>query len=145
MNTLLKIIVALLLPFIFISCSVIFGGLTYLDNSLYKGEKEIEFDKIIQLHKGHKLIVELTDSTEIRGVYNGYENKNEKSKIIINIFIIDENKELHVINTSEVRKYIYVDEGGNVWTAIAIGAAIDSLIIYAGISSGHSGFGGKIF
>ena len=62
------------------------------------------------------------------------------------ITLIDENNELKSINTSAISKYIYVDEGGNVWTAAAIGGVIDAFIIYGILKGPKIGLGGaRIF
>ena len=43
-------------------------------------------------------------------------------------------------------KYIYIDEGGNVWTAVAIGGVVDAAIIYGIIKGPKFGGGtGRIF
>ena len=117
-----------------------------MDNSANKGEKEVSYEKVIKLRDGKKIIVELNDSTRIEGTYKGYKEFREGNKQIKQISIVDKNNELKTINTTDIIKYIYIDEGGNVWTAAAIGGAMDAVIIYGIIKGPKFGGGtGRIF
>ena len=144
MKILIKTVILILLSLMLNSCSLFLGGIVALDNSAYKGEKEISYEKVIKLREGKKIIVELSDSTKIEGTYKGCKELSEGNRQIKRISILDKNNELKTINTSEVNKYIYIDEGGNVWTAVAIGAAVDALIIYGIIKSPKFGGTGRI-
>jgi hypothetical protein len=130
-NIFIKILFTVLLSISLTSCSVFLGGLVALDNSANKGNKEIKYDEIIKLDKGKKIILELNDSTNISGIYKGYEEFNESEKEKKTITILNENNEVKSYSTSEVNKYYYIDEGGNIWTAAAIGGVVDAIIIYA--------------
>lgn len=143
MKKILKITFLLFVSAVLNSCSLFLGGIVALDNSAYEGEREIEYESIIKLEKDKKIILELTDSTKISGLYQGFQKLNKKGKEINRILILNENDELKFVNTSEISKYIYRDEGGNVWTAIAIGGVVDALIIYGALTSHGPGLGGS--
>ena len=88
--------------------------------------------------------MELNDSTKIEGTYKDYKEFKEGNKQIKQIKIVDKNNELKSINTSEINKYIYIDEGENVWTAVAIGGVVDAVIIYGIIKGPKFGGTGRI-
>ena len=137
MKMFFKILFTVLLSISLTSCSVFLGGIVALDNSANKGNKEIKYDRIIKLDKGKKVIIELNDSTKISGIYVGYEESNEGEKEKKTITILDENNEVKSYSPSEVNKYYYIDEGGNIWTAAAIGGVVDAIIIYAILQGPH--------
>lgn len=112
-----------------------------MDNSANKGEKEVSYEKVITLREGKKIIVELNDSTKIEGEYKGYKEFDEGNRKIKQITIADKNNELKTVTTSEINKYIYLDEGGNVWTAVTIGGVVDAAIIYGIIKGPKFGAG----
>ncbi|MDP3682293.1 MAG: hypothetical protein Q8S01_00030 [Ignavibacteria bacterium] len=146
MKILIKTLLLIMISLMLNSCSLFLGGIVALDNSANKGEKEISYDKVIKLREGKKIIVELNDSTKIEGTYKDYKEFREGNEQIKQITIVDKKNELETINTSEINKYIYVDEGGHVWTAAAIGGAVDALIIYGIIKGPKFGGGtGRIF
>lgn len=143
MKKIIKIIYLISISAVLNSCSLFLGGIVALDNSAYEGEREINYESIIKLEKDKKIILELTDSTKISGLYQGFQKLNEKGKEIKSILVLNENDELKFVNTFEISKYIYKDEGGNVWTAIAIGGVVDALIIYSALTSRGSWLGGS--
>lgn len=114
-----------------------------MDNATSTGPKVIGYEDLIKLHDGRKVILELNDSTKVSGVYKGYnESRTEENKKVISIKVLNEIGGLRLVNASEINKYIYVDEGGSFWTAVAIGAAIDAVIIFSIIKSQSSFLGG---
>jgi len=122
------------------------GGIVALDNSANKGKKEVKYEKVIKLREGSKIFLELNDSTKVKCTYKDYKEFKKGKEEIKLIIIADENGELKSINTSEIRKYLYFDEGGNVWTAAAIGGVLDALIIYGILTGPKMGGGsGRIF
>ncbi|MGE5432909.1 MAG: hypothetical protein ACM3QX_17645 [Syntrophomonadaceae bacterium] len=138
MKALTKLLFLILFPITFTSCSLISGGFVALDNDTSTGPKEIGYQDLIKLHEGRKIILELKDSTKISGLYKGYSKSTpEGNKKVITIKVLDETGELKSIEISEVKKYVYIDEGGSVWAAVATGAAIDAVLIYAFIRSHH--------
>ena len=139
MRNIFKFIIFIISPFIFTSCSVIWGGIVAIDNSINKGPHEIDLNKLGKLKNGKKVILDLKDSTEISGSFQVIKDnsKNDLGKIIV----IANNEGQKQINTSDVNKYIYIDEGGNVWLAAAIGAIFDAIIIYTISHSHKSGMG----
>ncbi len=146
MKILIKSLILILISIMLNSCSLFLGGIVALDNSANKGEKEVQYEKIAKLKEGKKIILELTDSTEVKGTIKDHNEFNEGNKQVKMITLIDENNELKSINTSAISKYIYVDEGGNVWTAAAIGGVIDAFIIYGILKGPKIGLGGaRIF
>jgi hypothetical protein len=60
---------------------------------------------------------------------------NEEEKEIKSINILNENNEIKSYNTTEVN--YYVDEGGNIWTAVTIGGVADVIILYAILQGSH--------
>ncbi len=103
------------------------------------GEKEITLEQLVKMLDGKKLILALNDSTRITCIYNGFKEIENENKIdtLINIEINSNSK---TIKTSEINKYIYVNEGGSVITAFTIGAVID-IIIYIVIENSSLGIG----
>ena len=144
MTILIKIFIVILLSVTLTSCSLFLGGIVALDNSANKGGKEINIEKIIKLQEGKKIILELNDSTKISGKYKGYREFDREKQLNI-ITILDENNELKSVNSSEVNKYIYIDEGGKVWVAAAIGAVFDAVVIYGIINGPKIGGTGRVF
>ena len=142
MKILIKSLILILISIMLNSCSLFLGGIVALDNSANKGEKEVQYEKIIKLKEGKKIILELTDSTEVKGTIKDHNEFKEGNKQVKMITVMDENDELKSINTSVISKYIYVDEGGNVWTAAAIGGVIDAFIIYGILKDPKIGLGG---
>jgi hypothetical protein len=135
-----QIMILALIPIIFNSCSVIWGGIVAIDNSINEGPHEIDLDKMSKLKKGKRIILELNDSTQISGTYYGMETEGDKSnQKRINLKL--ENEDKRQINSSDVNKYTYIDEGGNVWLAAAIGAMFDAIFIYTMLHSHNSGIG----
>lgn len=145
MKILLKLLILSLLPLMLNSCSAFLGGIVALDNSVNSGEKEIKYEKVIELRKGSKIIMQLNDSTIVKGTYRDYKELEERNEVIKSIVIRDENDELISINTSDVCKYVYIDEGGDVWAAAAIGGVWDVIIIYGILKSPKLGGGVRIF
>ncbi|NOX65140.1 MAG: hypothetical protein GXO85_04900 [Chlorobi bacterium] len=96
------------------------GGVVYLDNSVNKGEKEIKLEQLAEINEGEKIVLELNDSTKITGLNKGIHEFDEVHKQDTKVSILDKNNIIKTINTSDVNKYYYVDEGGNVWLAFAI-------------------------
>lgn len=89
-------------------------------------------------------MTQCNDSTKITGFYKGISEFNEVHKPDTIVSILDKNNIVKTINTSDVNKYYYVNEGGNVWLVFAMGAVIDALI-YGIISANGNGFGGAMF
>ena len=144
MKILIRTLILISISLILNSCSLFLGGIVALDNSANKGEKEVGYEEVIKLREGKKIILELNDSTKIEGAYNGYKEFKEGNKNIKQITIVEKNNELKTYNTSEINKYIYIDEGGNVWTAVAIGGVVDAAIIYGIIKGPKFGPTGRI-
>ncbi|VAX28705.1 hypothetical protein MNBD_IGNAVI01-588 [hydrothermal vent metagenome] len=140
----IKIFVLLILILNFTSCSLFLGGVVYLDNSVNKGEREIKLEQLSKIKEGGKIVLELNDSTKITGFYKSIKNFDEGHKQDTMIYVIDKDKIIKTVNISDINKYYYVDEGGNVWFAVAMGAAID-LLIYGIISTNGIGAGGAMF
>ncbi len=130
MKILMKYIITIISSLFLVSCSLSLGGLVALDNSLAAGPNELDLTKLSELKKGTKVIIELPDSTIISGILKTYEEiittKSKEVKIIVEIG----DKETEIIVSDQVAKCTFIDEGGSVWTAMAIGAAIDAIIIY---------------
>ena len=136
MKALAKLLFLILFSLTFTSCSLVAVGFVALDNATSTGPKVIGYENLIKLHEGSKIILELNDSTKVSGFYKGYsESRTVGNKKVITIKVLDETGGLKLVNTSEVNKYIYIDEGGSVWTAVATGAAIDAVIIFSFIKS----------
>ena len=145
MKVLIRFLSLILISITFTSCSLLLGGMVALDNHVSKGEKEIKYEEIIKLNRGKRIILELTDSTIVSGIYKGFKEIDEGNKHVTIITILDKNNVVEFINNSKVNKYIYVDEGGSVWTAIAIGVVVDALLIYAFIKGPSIGGTARIF
>lgn len=138
----IKFVVLLLIVMSFTSCSAFLGGLVALDNAANKGPKIIKPEQIKDIHEGNKVIIELKDSTKVSGTFQKYENINKKNGSIKRVTIFDTDNKNISVNTSDINKFTFIDEGGNVWVAVAIGAAIDSFLIYMGIRHQKDGSGG---
>lgn len=127
------------------SCSLSLGGLVALDNSFAAGSKEIDLNKLSKLKKGTKVIFELADSTTISGTFEAYEEIiNNKTKEV-KVTVLSNEERLQIINSAEVNNCTIIDEGSNIWTAIAIGATIDAILIYFGSKSKGSLGNARIF
>jgi len=142
MKIIIKILVLLLLILTLNSCSLFLGGVVYLDNSVNKGEKEIKLEQLTEINEDKKIVLVLNDSTKIIGFYKGINEFDKGYKRDTMVSILDKNDIIKTINTSDVNKYYYVDEGGNVWLAFAMGAVID-VLIYGIIKT--NGIGGAMF
>ncbi len=130
MNSFIKILLLYSSTLLFSSCSVFWGGLVAIDNASYKGPNEVNLKKLQKIKHGTKVILNLKDSTEITGLYEGFAQNDESESNEEAILIKDERNIQTQIKTSNVIKYTYIDEGGSVWTAAALGGIIDACIIY---------------
>ena len=102
-----------------------------MDNVQNKGLKEIPCEKVLKMKKGEEIILALRDSTKVYGNYQGCRESNDsKKEIIVNSNTVEGKTIMRNIELSEVNKYYYKDKGGNVWIAAAIGAAVDTFLIY---------------
>jgi hypothetical protein len=141
----LSLLLIVLSSLTFTSCSLFLGGIVALDNNANKGEREIKYEEAAQLRNGSKIILVLNDSTKVCGVYKGHREYKEAGNTIQTITLLDKNDVLKFINTSDVSKIIYIDEGGNVWKAVSIGAIFDAVIIYSILKNPGIGMSGKVF
>jgi hypothetical protein len=143
MKTLAPYILPIFTSFFLASCSLSFAGLVALDNSLNAGPKKVGAKEISTVKNGTKVTVNKIDSTSISGTLSSTPEDKKSERITIE----NDSHKLENIKFDEINNITYVDKGGNVFTAIAIGAAMDAIIIYVMSSSKHTGFGGatKIF
>ena len=144
MITLIKILILIVTTLLFSSCSLFLGGVVYVDNSINKGENDITLDELNEIDEGKKIAFELTDSTKIIGYYKSISKFDQGEKLDTTITILSMNNTVQSINTSDINKYYYVDEGGNVWLAFSIGAVFD-LIMFGIMSTNNAGLSGPMF
>jgi hypothetical protein len=140
MKVLVSYILIIFGSFSLSSCSLSFGGLVALDNSINKGTKKISSEKISTVKMGSRVTINMVDSTSISGTLNSY-SEDKKSK---SLTIEDDNNKLHNIRFNDISNITYIYKSGNVWTAIAIGAVIDAIMFYVISNSKHSVITGRI-
>lgn len=129
-------------PVVFVSCSLSLGGMVALDNSLSADSKEINLNKLSELKADSEIILELTDSAIVQGEFEGieYTTIDNTQKTVIKLSNNDSN--IQYIDIKEINRCTKINEDGSIWTAVAIGATIDAIIIYLA-STSNGGFGGS--
>lgn len=137
MKNLPKYFICGLFAFALNSCSIVLGGFAAIDNAAYKGQNEITQEKVKKLKGGEKMILTLNDSTKITGYYEGYED----GELMKTIILLDEKNNVRHIERDKVKKYIYFDDGTNIWIAAGVGAVIDASIIVLVFSKKRQSFG----
>jgi len=121
------------------SCSVGFGGLVAIDESYSSNSKEMAKNDFTNLKSGDEIILELSDSTQVCGIYQNSESNNLSNDNSFFISLLEENGQLRTINTNEIKVCKLVEKGTKIWEAISIGAIIDFIVIYT-IVRNNNGF-----
>ncbi len=121
------------------SCSVGFGGLVALDESYNSNSKEIAKNDFTNLKSGDEIILELSDSSEVCGIYQDSKGNNFNNDNSFFISLLEENGQLRTIDTNEIKVCKLVEKWTKIWEAISIGAIIDFIVIYT-IARNNNGF-----
>ncbi len=134
----MKIITIILISSIFLtSCSLTLGGIVALDNATNAGEKVIE--NYEDLKPNQKIKIEFLNKTNLSGLFKAITKVSGENQIII----VDEKAITDTFRISDISRIYSINEGGNVYAAVAIGAVIDVvilIIINNGINLGFTPF-----
>lgn len=126
----------LILIFLFAGgCTLIVPGVIAVDNTINKGANEIEVGEVVKLEKNSNVLVVFDDSTKITGQLYAIERDVRNRDMISKLKIHTEDEKKIIINTNDIDKLYFVEEGGSIWVGAALGAAID-VIVFLLISSG---------